>query len=43
MTAKRWTFRKHDADAVNKLAAELQVKPLIAARNLVIRLLEYER
>src|SRR6187549_552869 len=31
MPAKRWTIRKHDADAVNKLAAELSVKPLIAA------------
>ncbi|MBP9110943.1 MAG: single-stranded-DNA-specific exonuclease RecJ [Pyrinomonadaceae bacterium] len=28
---KRWTIRKHDADAVNKLAAEISVKPLIAA------------
>ena len=28
---KRWTIRKHDADAVNKLAAELNVKPLVAA------------
>ncbi len=28
---KRWTIRKHDADAVNKLAHELDVKPLIAA------------
>lgn len=28
---KRWTIRKHDADAVNRLASELQVKPLIAA------------
>jgi single-stranded-DNA-specific exonuclease len=28
---KRWTIRKHDADAVNKLAAELKVKPLVAA------------
>jgi len=28
---KRWTIRKHDADAVNKLAVELGVKPLIAA------------
>ena len=28
---KRWTIRKHDADAVNKLASELDVKPLVAA------------
>lgn len=28
---KRWTIRKHDAEAVNGLAAELRVKPLIAA------------
>ncbi len=28
---KRWTIRKHDADAVNKLAAELGVMPLVAA------------
>ena len=28
---KRWNIRKHDADAVNKLAAELAVRPLIAA------------
>jgi len=28
---KRWTIRKHDADSVNKLAAELHVKPLVAA------------
>jgi single-stranded-DNA-specific exonuclease len=28
---KRWTIRKHDADAVNKLALELSVKPLVAA------------
>ena len=28
---KRWTIRKHDADAVNKLAQELSVKPLVAA------------
>jgi len=28
---KRWTIRKHDADAVNKLAGELLVKPLVAA------------
>ncbi|MEP6946820.1 MAG: single-stranded-DNA-specific exonuclease RecJ [Acidobacteriota bacterium] len=28
---KHWTIRKHDADAVNRLAAELSVKPLIAA------------
>ena len=28
---KRWNIRKHDADAVNTLAAELNVKPLIAA------------
>jgi|CXWL01.1.fsa_nt_gi single-stranded-DNA-specific exonuclease len=31
MPAKRWTIRKHDADAVNKLAAALNVKPLVAA------------
>ncbi|MEO6052368.1 MAG: single-stranded-DNA-specific exonuclease RecJ, partial [Pyrinomonadaceae bacterium] len=28
---KRWNIRKHDADAVNKLAAALNVKPLVAA------------
>lgn len=28
---KRWTIRKHDAAALNELAAELKVKPLIAA------------
>ncbi|MBK7393405.1 MAG: single-stranded-DNA-specific exonuclease RecJ [Chloracidobacterium sp.] len=28
---KRWTIRKHDAAAINLLAAELGVKPLIAA------------
>ena len=28
---KRWTIRKHDAEAVNKLASELDVKPLVAA------------
>ena len=28
---KRWTIRKHDADAVNRLANELSVRPLIAA------------
>ncbi len=28
---KRWTILKHDAAAVNKLAAELNVKPLVAA------------
>ena len=28
---KRWTIRKHDAAAVQRLATELQVKPLIAA------------
>ncbi len=28
---KRWTIRKHDHDAVSKLATELNVKPLIAA------------
>lgn len=28
---KRWTIHKHDADAVNKLAAEINVKPLAAA------------
>lgn len=31
MTAKRWKFRKHDADAVNRLAAEIAVTPLVAA------------
>jgi len=31
MPAKRWKIQKHDADAVNKLAGELSVKPLIAA------------
>lgn len=31
MPAKRWKIRKHDADAVNKLASELNVKPLVAA------------
>lgn len=31
MPAKRWTIRKHDADAVNNLAAELKVRPLVAA------------
>lgn len=31
MPAKRWTIRKHDAGAVNKLAGELKVKPLVAA------------
>lgn len=28
---KRWTIRKHDADAVNELAHEMSVKPLVAA------------
>ncbi len=28
---KRWSIRKHDADAVNRLASALSVKPLIAA------------
>ncbi|MBK9216108.1 MAG: single-stranded-DNA-specific exonuclease RecJ [Chloracidobacterium sp.] len=28
---KKWSIRKHDAGAVNKFAAELRVKPLIAA------------
>lgn len=28
---KRWTIRKHDADAVNTLAAEIGVSPLVAA------------
>lgn len=28
---KRWKIRKHDADAVNRLASDLQVKPLVAA------------
>jgi single-stranded-DNA-specific exonuclease len=28
---KRWNIRKHDAAAVNKLASELGVKPLVAA------------
>jgi len=28
---KRWTIRKHNADEVNRLAQELQVRPLIAA------------
>ncbi len=31
MAAKRWTIRKHDADAVNRLASQLNVKPLVAA------------
>jgi single-stranded-DNA-specific exonuclease len=31
MAAKRWTIQKHDPVAVDKLAAELKVKPLIAA------------
>ena len=31
MPAKRWTIRKHDADAVNKLASDLNVRPLVAA------------
>lgn len=31
MPPKRWKIRKHDADAVNLLAAKLGVKPLIAA------------
>jgi len=28
---KRWTIRKHNAEAVNELAAELNVRPLVAA------------
>ncbi|CAN5347245.1 hypothetical protein BH20ACI2_BH20ACI2_12350 [soil metagenome] len=28
---KRWTIRKHDANAVNSLALELGVKPIVAA------------
>ncbi len=28
---KRWKIRKHDADAVNTLASEIGVKPLVAA------------
>lgn len=28
---KRWTIRKHDADAVNRLAAEINVSPIVAA------------
>ncbi len=28
---KRWKIKKHDADAVNRLASALQVKPLVAA------------
>jgi len=28
---KRWKIRKHNADAVNRLAVELSVKPLVAA------------
>lgn len=28
---KRWTIQKHNADAVNRLAAELDVKPIVAA------------
>ncbi|MEO7659824.1 MAG: single-stranded-DNA-specific exonuclease RecJ [Pyrinomonadaceae bacterium] len=28
---KRWTIRKHDADAVNRLSDEMKVKPLVAA------------
>jgi single-stranded-DNA-specific exonuclease len=31
MTQKRWIIRKHDHDAVNRLAAELHVVPLVAA------------
>ncbi len=31
MAQKRWIIHKHDADAVNRLAAELNVKPLFAA------------
>ena len=31
MVAKRWNIQKHDAVAVNKLASELNVKPLTAA------------
>ncbi len=29
--SKRWIIRKHDANAVNALAAELRVLPLVAA------------
>lgn len=28
---KRWNIKKHDADKINRLASELQVRPLIAA------------
>jgi len=28
---KRWTIKKHDAEKVNKLAAELKVTPIVAA------------
>lgn len=28
---KRWTIRKHDADAINRLAREIGVTPLVAA------------
>ena len=31
MPAKRWTIKKHDREAVKKLAGELNVQPLIAA------------
>ncbi len=31
MPAKRWTITKHDAEAVQQLAAELAVEPLVAA------------
>lgn len=31
MPAKRWVIKKHDHDAVRKLAAELNVQPLVAA------------
>ncbi|MEO6655824.1 MAG: single-stranded-DNA-specific exonuclease RecJ, partial [Pyrinomonadaceae bacterium] len=31
MAAKRWNIRKHNADTLNKLAAEIDVKPLVAA------------
>src|SRR5687767_9516443 len=28
---KRWTIRKHNAEAVNRLATDIGVKPLVAA------------
>ncbi|MBV9214751.1 MAG: DHH family phosphoesterase, partial [Acidobacteria bacterium] len=31
MPSKRWNLRKHDRDAVNRLSAELNVIPLVAA------------